>query len=57
MKLAYNHARCGFATNRSLPSEKGFRNSPYSDGPVDCEVPVLQVRVAEDKQLAIALRW
>jgi len=56
VKLAYNHARCGFAMNLSLPTEKGFRNSPYSDGPVDCEVPVLQVRVAENKQLTIALR-
>ncbi len=53
VKLAYNHARCGFAMNRRLPTEKGFRNSPYPDGPVDHEVPVLQVRGAEDKLLAV----
>ncbi len=53
VKLAYNHARCGFAMNRRLPAENGIRNSPYPDGPVDHEVPVLQVRNAEDKLLAI----
>jgi len=53
VKLAYNHARCGFAMNRRLPTENGFRNSPYPDGPVDHEVPVLQVRDAKDKLLAV----
>ena len=53
VKLAYNHARCGFAMNRRLPTENGFRNSPYPDGPVDHEVPVLQLRNAKDKLLAI----
>jgi neutral ceramidase len=53
VKLAYNHARCGFAMNRRLPTNHGFRNSPYPDGPVDHEVPVLQVRNVEEKLLAM----
>ncbi len=48
-KLAYSHARCGFAMNRRLPTANGFRNSPYPDGPVDHDVPVLQVRGADGK--------
>jgi hypothetical protein len=43
-KLGYSHARCGFAMNRRLPADGGFRNSPNPDGPVDHDVPVLQVR-------------
>jgi hypothetical protein len=46
-QLGYTHARAGFAMNRRLPTEKGFQNSPYPDGPVDHDVPVL--RVTDDK--------
>jgi len=42
-KLGYSHARCGFAMNRRLPTEKGYQNSPYPDGPVDHDVPVLRI--------------
>lgn len=42
-RLGYSHARAGFAMNRRLPTENGYRNSPYPDGPVDQEVPVLRV--------------
>jgi hypothetical protein len=52
-KLAYSHARCGFAMNRRLPVKGRFRNSPYPDGPVDHDVPVLQVRSADGKMLGI----
>ena len=48
-KLGYSHARCGFAMNRRLPVNGGFRNSPNPAGPVDHEVPVLQVRGAYGK--------
>jgi hypothetical protein len=41
-RLAYSHARAGFAMNRRLPTPKGYQNSPYPDGPVDHAVPVLQ---------------
>ena len=52
-KLAHSHARCGFAMNRRLSVKGGYRNSPNPDGPVDHDVPVLQVRSAEDRLLAI----
>lgn len=50
-RLDYLHARCGFAMNRRRPTEKGFTNAPYSDGPVDHDVPVLRVTDAEGKTL------
>ncbi len=42
-RLGYSHARAGFAMNRRLPTAKGFQNSPFPDGPVDHEVPILRV--------------
>ncbi|MFG0334594.1 MAG: hypothetical protein ACF8TS_14660, partial [Maioricimonas sp. JB049] len=47
--LNYQRARCGFAMNRRLPTDSGYRNSPNPDGPVDHDVPVLTVRDAEGK--------
>lgn len=41
--LGYSRARAGFAINRRLPTDKGYRNSPYPDGPVDHDVPILRV--------------
>lgn len=52
-QLGYRHARAGFAMNRRLPSEKGYQNSPYPDGPVDHEVPVLRVEDAKGNLRAI----
>lgn len=52
-KLAYTHARCGFAMNRRLPSARGFQNSPYPEGPVDHEVPVLRVESADSQLRAV----
>ena len=47
--LSWSKARCGFSMNRRTPTGNGgFRNSPNPDGPVDQEVPVLQVRGGED---------
>jgi neutral ceramidase len=43
VQLGYSHARCGFAMNRRLPANDSYRNSPYPDGPVDHDVPVLRV--------------
>lgn len=42
-KLGYSHARAGFAMNRRLLTETGYRISPNPDGPVDHDVPVLRV--------------
>jgi len=42
-QLSYHHAGCGFAMNRRLPVDGTFHNSPYPEGPVDQDVPVLRV--------------
>lgn len=52
-QLGYSHARCGFAMNRRLPVNGGFRNSPNPAGPVDHEVPVLQVQSVKGDLLGI----
>ncbi len=52
-KLAYSRARAGFAMNRRLPTERGYRNRPNPDGPVDHEVPVLIVNDAEGELRAV----
>ena len=43
-QLEYSRARAGFAMNRRLLTEKGYRISPNPDGPVDHEVPALVVK-------------
>ena len=53
-KLEYSHGRAGFAMNRRLPTERGVINSPYPDGPVDHDVPVLKV-LADDGTLRAVL--
>ena len=42
-QLAYTHARAGFAMNRRLKTEQGYRISPNPDGPVDHDIPVLRI--------------
>lgn len=42
-RVAYCHARAGFAMNRRLPTKNGYQNRPNPDGPVDHDVPVLRV--------------
>jgi hypothetical protein len=54
-QVNYNHARCGFAMNRRLPRLGSFGNSPYPDGPVDHDVPVLEVNSPDGKQLVAVL--
>lgn len=56
-RLEYHHARCGFAMNRRLPVENGFKNAPYSEGPVDHDVPVLAVLGAEKKLRAVVFGY
>ncbi|HWA98166.1 MAG TPA: neutral/alkaline non-lysosomal ceramidase N-terminal domain-containing protein, partial [Pirellulales bacterium] len=52
--LSFAQARCGFAMNRRRQtSDRGFINSSTFDGPVDHAVPVLAVRDAEQKPVAI----
>jgi murein DD-endopeptidase MepM/ murein hydrolase activator NlpD len=54
-RLDYVHARCGFAMNRRRPTGKGFTNAPYSDGPVDHDVPVLRVSSPDGKTVRATL--
>lgn len=56
-KLSYSHARCSVAMNRRLPTKDGFQNSPYPDGPVDHDVPVLRVESPDGKLRAIAFGY
>lgn len=50
-RVSYSHARCGFAMNRRLPTPTGYQNSPYPEGPVDHDVPVLRVDSPDGKTL------
>lgn len=52
-RLAYSFARCGVAMNRRLPTKTGYQNSPYPEGPVDHDVPVLRVEGADGKLRAV----
>ncbi|WP_166822351.1 neutral/alkaline non-lysosomal ceramidase N-terminal domain-containing protein [Thalassoroseus pseudoceratinae] len=52
-QLEVTHGRAGFAMNRRLPTANGVINSPYPDGPVDHEVPVLKVLGKDDKLRAV----
>ncbi len=52
-KLGYTHGRAGFAMNRRLPSQTGYRNSPNPEGPVDHDVPVLRIDGADGKLRAV----
>ena len=51
--LSYTHGRAGFAMNRRLPTEQGFRNRPNPDGRVDHDVPVLRVDGTDGKLQAV----
>jgi hypothetical protein len=52
-KLACGHGTAGFAINRRQPSAKGVRIGVNPDGPVDHDVPVLQVASADGQLRAI----
>lgn len=56
-QLSYSHARCSVAMNRRLPTKDGFQNSPYPDGPVDHDVPVLRVESPDGKLRAIVFGY
>lgn len=53
VSLSYVHARAGFAMNRRTPTKNGFSNHPNPDGPVDHDVPVLQVASGDNKLKAL----
>jgi neutral ceramidase len=51
--LSYMHARAGFAMNRRAATGGGYSIAPNSDGPVDHDVPVLQVSGADGNMRAL----
>lgn len=53
VNVGISHARCGFAMNRRLPVDGGYRNSPYPDGPVDHDVPVLRIEQPSGELLGL----
>jgi hypothetical protein len=59
--ISHGHARCGFAMNRRLKSDKPtgdpFLNGPNPEGVVDHDVPVLTVATAEGKLSAIVFGY
>lgn len=52
-QLTFVRARCGFAMNRRTPTGDGYKNNPWSEGPVDQEVPVLKIAGADGKLRAV----
>lgn len=57
-KITYSHARAGFAINRRYPNPAGkFVNSPYPEGPVDHDVPVLRITATDDKLRAVVFGY
>jgi hypothetical protein len=56
-RLAYTHARAGFAMNRRLKVNNDYHNRPNPDGPVDHDVPVLRVDSPDDKLRAVVFGY
>lgn len=57
VRLGYTHARAGFAMNRRLKTENGYRIAPNPDGPVDHDVPVLRVDGPDGKLKAVVFGY
>jgi hypothetical protein len=56
-ELSYVHARAGFAMNRRLLTDRGYTIAPNPDGPVDHDVPVLQVKGSDGKMQALVFGY
>jgi len=56
-QLSYVHARAGFAMNRRLQTGNGYGIAPNADGPVDHDVPVLQVLHPDGKMRALVFGY
>ena len=55
--LSFQKARAGFAMNRRLPSDTGYKNSPNPEGRVDHDVPLLRVENADGAITAIVFGY
>lgn len=55
--ISFQKARAGFAMNRRLPSDTGYRNSPNPEGRVDHAVPLLRVENSEGAITAIVFGY
>jgi len=55
--ISFQKARAGFAMNRRLPSDTGYKNSPNPEGRVDHAVPLLRVENAEGSITAIVFGY
>lgn len=53
VELSFAQSSAGFAKNRRFPTENGYINQQYDDGPTDHDVPVLAVKNADGKLKAI----
>ncbi|MEN6577178.1 MAG: neutral/alkaline non-lysosomal ceramidase N-terminal domain-containing protein [Phycisphaerales bacterium] len=56
-ELSYTHGRAGVAMNRRLLTANGYVIAPNADGPVDHDVPVLQVNGPDGKTLALVFGY
>lgn len=52
-RLDWGIGKVPFASNRRLKSPTGYQNAPNPAGPVDHALPVLRVKGADDKLLAV----
>jgi neutral ceramidase len=55
--FSFQKARAGFAMNRRLPSDTGYKNSPNPEGRVDHDVPILRVENSEGAITAIVFGY
>ena len=56
-QLTYTHGRSGVAMNRRLLTTNGYVIAPNADGPVDHDVPVLQVTGPDGKTKALVFGY
>jgi len=52
-RLDWSVGKAMFAGNRRLKTPSGFKNAPNPGGPVDHALPVLRVKSADDKLMAV----
>ncbi len=57
VSLSYGIGRAHFALNRREPTPRGIRLGKYPAGPVDESVPILRVRKADGKPMAIVFGY